>query len=495
MDRVSIFQSLYRLPLFPRSWNRSPIFRQLREPETRRNRFALSQLPFLIYIVTRLSFLHVNEAEFTDGYQLLGWNLEHPVRWHPLYPLLVKSLSWAIDPVVAGRLVSVSSGFAAMVVLKKIAGRLFGSQTATLAAWIYVVSPLIFWVNLRVLTESTFQFLFCMSIYALIIYLQEEKQTAAMGFLAFSGLAALTRPEGFILIPVVAYILFRCIRQSQISIPVVAASTIPWALFIVWSFLLPSSDSYSEITKESFLKFDWNHAILRMISYLDVYPYILVYPVFAFALFHWFRTPFDRVWKGALIYVHVSFFLILLIHPSWSTRFLLIPATLLLLDAAGGLAITRRPVQITVLAGCFCLAVIAMDLQKEMFADFKHSAIAVKGKYENRRVFSDEQAKTSYYLGKPVRVYRRQQLRAGDLLVLHSYNTELNAEKKFLDENYRYRAVYSTHAEIVPVLANAALADIAITNSPVAFIQRFQKQRFQSVVLIIEDFNAKPQRR
>ena len=120
-----------------------------------------------------------------------------------MYPLLVKPLTFVMDPIIGGRIVSILSGFVAMLVLTLLAGRLYGAGSARMMAWAYASSPLFLWCNLRVLTESTFQLFFCLSIYLLLIALRQRQQWAAPAFYFVSGLAALTRPEGFVLLPLV----------------------------------------------------------------------------------------------------------------------------------------------------------------------------------------------------------------------------------------------------------------------------------------------------
>jgi hypothetical protein len=61
----------------------------------------------------------------------------------------------------------------------------------------------------------------------------------------------------------------------------------------------------------------------------------------------------------------------------------------------------------------------------------------------------------------------------------------LDREKQILDSRYVYEPLLSTETSIVPLLANSALAEIQFSNSPVALLQRFHRQRFQSVVLKI----------
>jgi hypothetical protein len=210
------------------------------------------------------------------------------------------------------------------------------------------------------------------------------------------------------------------------------------------------------------------------------------YPVFVFALIHFFRDAEDKTWKGLLLYVHVLFALILFVHPAWTPRLLWVPLSLLLVEASSGIARIGKFPRAVVLASCLIFALVAISMERKTFGDFKETALAVKGSFPSGRVVSDEQAKTEFYLGRGITVYERDNLRPEDILILHSYNTDLAEEKIFLDQTYVYRPLFSAESSLVPLLAGTALADIDHTNSPLALIQRFQVQKFQSVVLRIE---------
>ena len=387
-----------------------------------------------------------------------------------------------------------------MIVLTRIAARVYGERAATIMAWLYAASPLFFWCNLRVLTESTFQFLFCLSIHLLLFSLRREKPLAAPAFIFVSGLTALTRPEGFILLPVVAYILTqqlihnRTTRVTALSF----AGLISWFLCLAWSFAISSSDSYSGIFVDNLSEFKWGHALHRLISYIEVYPYVMFYPFFVYGVFNigGESSLQTDAWKYALLYFHAGFAIMLFLHPAWSTRFLLIPVSLLLVEASAGLSRSRLAVKTILIAACFIFSIVSIYFQKGMFADFKTSALAMKKDSGEHRVISDEQAKTEYYLGKPVLPYNSNvDLQAGDLLVLHSFNTDLSREREVLDARYAYRALLSTQTSIIPLLANTAVAESEYSNSPVVLLQRFHEQRFQSVVLIIDHRKPDPLKR
>ena len=160
-------------------------------------------------------------------------------------------------------------------------------------------------------------------------------------------------------------------------------------------------------------------------------------------------------WRRLLIYIHISYGAILILNSAWSTRFLIIPISLLIVEAAAQLALLRKRIAAVILIGSFAFSLTAIFLQKDMFRDFKTTALSVKRNFPDARVFSDEQVKTSYYLGKDVGGYdRSRQLQAGDLLILHSFYSDLASEKRFLDSNYRYEVIQLIECRIIPVLGD-----------------------------------------
>src|SRR5688500_16306954 len=78
---------------------------------------AVLLIPSILFFLSRFGLIWVNEAEFTDAYQLLTWTFDHPVRWHPLYPILIKPVTALLEPVLAGRVLAILSGFGAMIAL------------------------------------------------------------------------------------------------------------------------------------------------------------------------------------------------------------------------------------------------------------------------------------------------------------------------------------------------------------------------------------------
>ena len=445
---------------------------------------AVLLIPSILFFLSRFGLIWVNEAEFTDAYQLLIWTFDHPVRWHPLYPILIKPVTALLEPVLAGRVLAILSGFGAMIALSRIANLLYGRREAEMVCWLYIVSPLFYWGNLKVLTESTFQLFCCWSVYFLLVSFKEEKPSAAANFVLMSGLSYLTRPEGILFLLPAAIVIFRFRTGLKLMY---LGSLVPWILGFLWSFAVHSSDSYTGIIWSDLPKFRWDLSILRLVSYAEVYPYLFFYPLFILALLNIFRMPVNSLWRNILICVHCMFAGILFIHSAWTTRFLFIPISLLMVEASAGITQVKRWLRWLTVSGCLAFSLAGVFLQREMFSDFKHAALAVNGKFLERRVVSDEIAKTEYYLGRPVVVFKETDLRAGDILILHSYNTDLQREREFLDQNHRYTPLFSVESSTVPLLGNTALANLESTNSPLALLQRFQRQRFQSVVVRIDE--------
>ncbi|HJZ12914.1 MAG TPA: hypothetical protein VJ521_12225, partial [Acidobacteriota bacterium] len=319
-------------------------------------------------------------------------------------------------------------------------------------------------------------------------------RNALLWFLFFSGLAVLTRPEGLAFAPLVLFALYRSLRTNFRTAALIVAACIPWILFVFWS-MIDSDDNYRDVMLQNLMTLRAEDLLTRVVAYLDVYPYISFYPVFAlsiYGLLSKYSKSHGR-WLTVLVYLHVCWFVTLTIHASWSTRFLLLPSSMLLLPAAAGfenLGIPQRASKVLFILLIVLLSAfsgIAFQLQRKTFADFKQVAECAATQSPKERILSDENIKTEYYLRRSVEVYTRAEpLTAGDILILHSFNTDLSQEMQYLQEKYEVEFLCMNESEVVPILANGVLEKNELTNSHMAVQARFNRQRFRSIALEIK---------
>lgn len=448
---------------------------------------------FSAFILSRLTLLTFNDAEFTDGYLYIQWSFDQLELRHPLYPLFIQVFTPVFDPVVAGRFVSSLAGLISLAILYSISLRLYGKTGAAITAALWTLSPMILWIHSRVLSESLFLMFFLAALLYFLRTLEEQRWEHLCLQIFFSGLATLTRPEGLAFAPLLLYSIFHWTqRGDRKSLRYTIPAFIPWALFGLWTLF--SGLGYSKIMESSMEKTSVRDFITYFVVYLESYPYVMCYPVFALAFLGLFRssTKERSRWLFMLGYFHLIWFLTISIHRSWSTRFLIVPLTLLLVEAAGTLDWLRVRLKFrswsiltaVTLLSCGVLALTSLYFQKQIFADVKESALFVREHYNNHRIFSDEKTKVSYYSGNYVHVFQpNTAFNDGDILILNSFYTPLQREIESLSKRYNLALLHQSNAQTKPVLANINTETTNETHSPEKFVWRFQTQRFQSLVI------------
>jgi hypothetical protein len=454
----------------------------------------------VVFLLSRLALLWYNDAEFTDAYEFIRWSLGQPGKRHPLYPMLIDVVSSAMDPIVAGRLISSLAGLLCLPSIAALSRRLYGSAAGWIACLLFTVSAQVLFFTSRVLSETLF---LCVCLPALLYFirsLEEDKARNLAWLMIFSGLAALIRPEALIFLPLILVALLSHIHRKlwKNLVPVVPA-LIFWFLYFLWSRYFSNLGYQSEIafslktgTTAKFLSY--------LFAYIDVYPYSAFYPVFLLAFLGIFgSSPQPRSWVLLLLYIHVAIFLVITIHQAWSTRFLLLPVILILITAAGMLRELGRKMPIRrwiTLLICTTLSSLAfgawaLHAQKQTYSDIKDSAVFLHELKTDHSIYSDETIKITYYLGRDVNTYRSNaEYRKGDIITLHSFHTPLLHELHNLSQRYQLQYLFTSESHIRPVLANTLL-ERQQTNLPVALLERFRLQNFYSVVVeVIAEHSA-----
>jgi 4-amino-4-deoxy-L-arabinose transferase-like glycosyltransferase len=400
-----------------------------------------------------------------------------------------------MDPIMAGRVISVLAGLLCLHYLFSIARKVYGNDAAKFTAMLFIVFPLGVWVQTRVLTESLFLFASTATIYSFLKSWNNENRFDFLTLMTFSALCALTRPEGTlfgILVVIAGIRLFRQRRFSDLlySIPGLAF----WLVFISW--IVEHSKrtvTYGTVAADSITTFSSERSLSYLASYLGVYPYIFGYVAFGLGFLNLISPrKRNRNWTAIILAVNAVWLLMLSVHWAWSTRFLLLPATLLLVESGEKIAEIRnnlRPAYFRILTtvtftSLIALASVSLYWQRDLFADCKEAALFIRSKRTNQRVFSDESIKTGYYLNAPVLNYSRTaSYQPGDIITLHSFHTDLRSEMVELSRLHKLAFVYIAKAYTIPILANLPLERFSDTSSPLVLTERFRKQEFQSVVI------------
>jgi|GEM_PF-5873071 len=426
---------------------------------------------------------------------MFSWRFAHGEKWHPLYPLLIQALSKFIDPIFAGRLLSLLFGGFSLYFLWRLTQKLYGRAAAFWASLFFVVSPLLLWVQLRVLTESLFVFTSLATIFYFLEIWKKQYDWNFCLLVFFCGLGALTRPEGLLGILLIAAAFIRLARgRTWKPLLYAAPAVVPWALLLVWFHLHTSGSGYQNVAAISYRQISIQKLLIYFVSYLEAYPYVMFYPVFLFALYHLIFKAWksNRIWFVSLFAVHALWFGILAFHWAWTTRLLVLPATLLLVEAGSMVVFLRERISrrvwntifLTVFLFSWSFAVVALYFQRETFADFKESTLFIREHRKNQRVYSDELIKVGYYLQSPVLEYSRDaHFQPGDIIALHSFHTTLREELVQLSRQYQVAFVYGATARTIPILANGLAATMTETNQVSMLQRRFEWQKSSSVVL------------
>jgi hypothetical protein len=411
--------------------------------------------------------------------------------------MLIHILDRVLDPILAGRFVSAVCGLLTLPILWNLTNLFYGKRSAFFACCLFFVSPQLLWIQTRVLTESLFVLVALAALFYFIRVWKESRPWDFCLLLFFSGLSILTRPEGLVFLPLILMSLMRIIwRGRSKQIPFSLPGLVPWIFFALWFHMRSSGANYQSELLFSLQTLSLGKCLLYIVSYLETYPYVLTYPVFLLFLFHISKKsePLNGIWLSTLIYIHIVWFGMVAVHWAWTPRFLIFPSILLLVEAAAMLSKLEKRLRpnmwialfIFVLTFSFLFAAAALYLQRGTYADVKDSALFVRNKRTNQRIFSDEYFKVNYYLGSPPISYSREvTFQPGDILILHSFHTPLRNEVIELSSQYKLSLVYSTSTTTVPLLANGLTARSADTNLPSILQQRFTVQKFDNIVVQI----------
>jgi hypothetical protein len=205
-------------------------------------------------------------------------------------------------------------------------------------------------------------------------------------------------------------------------------------------------------------------------------------------------------WRSLLLYSHLAWFAMLALHSAWSARFLVFPLTVLLVSAGAGFQYLRY--RIPARAATVALAIVVtaslvfscayVYLQAGTFSDIKQTALFVNRNRPHGRVYSDEKIKTAYYLPAVVRPYiPGTQHQPGDLIVLHSFYTDLAAEVAALESQYELDYLFRASSATIPLLPVGLLEKSHRTNTVFAVHERFRAQYFRSIVLRVAGIDRK----
>jgi 4-amino-4-deoxy-L-arabinose transferase-like glycosyltransferase len=167
----------------------------------------------------------------------------------PGYPLLLAGVyALSDDSVEAGRYANAALGALAVLLLYLVALRLFSRRVALVAATLMAVYPPLAFLGLELYTEPLFIDLLLAAVLTVLAYGRDPRLRWAIAAGALVGAAALTRQNGALLIPIVAWALWSRPRRRSAAAVAPAAAVItallliaPWSLrnYVVFNEFVP----------------------------------------------------------------------------------------------------------------------------------------------------------------------------------------------------------------------------------------------------------------
>ena len=427
----------------------------------------------------------------------------------PLYPTLVAGLGYLLeDASLAGQLISKGCVLGTGLILFGLLARLFGAFAACCATLLLGVLPL------TVLQSSTVH---PFGLYGLLLVLCAERlvrsvesgRTDPLGAAAAAaGLAALTRPEGFTLVGLVAlWQLVVFLRRQAVSWRSWIGGDLVMAAAVGWFLLHPG---YAQQAVRFSEKGSLALTSEYLLAYLRAYPMLLGWLALPFCfvgLVPEHTLPGEgslssarRAYFGIALFILASDLALLTTPSGWGPVYLY-PTTLLLTGFFGrSLERLRRlrggrwfaPLA---LVGCMALAlteaVPALLEYRKMLAPFHEASVFAAAHATRNSVQTSDVPHTQCWTNLRAVSYRRRLARPGALIVLEDFffnqrGNNLEAELAWLASEHRAEILFDQRGEYRPVLASTVLTvDPPASFTPRVLELRHMPQPMRAVVLRI----------
>lgn len=395
-------------------------------------------------LVLRLSCLHLNRAEYTDGIlQITAFEYGFTF-WPPLYTALVKALSWIVgDLELAGKLISILSSTLLIIPLYWVAHRFAGRRAAIYTMLFYLTSAVAWRWSVRVMSDSLFALLFFWATVLLGSVVDSGQALRSPGTDARAGgapwalaaggvlavLAGLTRYQGVLLGPLHLLAIVVFVRSAgkpgRTGRGLFASATLlPWAIVAVWMFLHRSghSQQIGERAAGSLLPTLKLYGYLFE-SFLVLFPSFVTIPVFVLCAAGLWQFLSGERGRRLFGWVFLAFAVVILamqsVFSSFQSRYLLplIPFMMVFAGVAAACWEQRagawlppvRAALVAVLVVAAGWTAAVLWLQRGVFGDIKDAALFCAQLPAETRLFSTETykpnmpcVKMSYWAGRRV---------------------------------------------------------------------------------------------
>ncbi|HJT23042.1 MAG TPA: glycosyltransferase family 39 protein [bacterium] len=472
-------------------------------------------------LLTRLPFLKIFSAETTDGVYCLTYFSPDFVQTQtprfiilPGYPaLLWMGQHLGLPGWLWGRLVSSAAGLLFLVPLWKLARRWVPVEMSGVICLMALFSPLLWEWSLRVMPDTLFLMAFWWCLERLTtVYI--DKSPAAWWQACLTGaLAALTRPEGFLLLP---WLLVSGVSLSREGVwKKLTGLAVVWAapLYFISSKFLTLLYAYQEgmglTDGAERVHFPFVNFIDHLYAYLSQPLYVFTPLVFWFAVLGMAKMARrgggdGEAFRKILVQVYILIFISRLIPATYQDRHMLVFLPLLVL-AAGyqlesffdslkqhqgtmRLVLWKNGLLTLCMAWMALFSATVLISENDSFGDIKRSSEFLETLSPDAVIYSDELPKTEFWSGRKVALmpylYQNTQFnpKPGDIVVLHSfYIPRINEVDRHLVETHDAKTLREESSMVVPLLTDV-MEDPNLQNRTASTAFRFKPQFFVSRV-------------
>ncbi len=468
---------------------------------------------FLLFIglLTRIPMLNVAKAETTDGILSLTYfspSLVDTPRFCilPGYSVLLwLGQSLGADGILWGRILAAAAGLLFLIPLWKFAARWVSTEMAGMICLFALFSPLLWQWSLKVMADTLFLFFFWWCLERLTTASIDRNEKSWLTACLAGALAALVRPEGFLLLPWIIAVgkplgFFRRERFFLLF----------WLgpLFFLKEKILTILIAYREglglTSGPEHVAFPFVNFMEHLYAYMTqpffvFTPLLYLFAILGTAKMFVRNDPVGGSFRRIVLQVYFLVLVSRLVPTTYQDRHML-PFLPVILVAAGYHLETfleqwrsqSTPLRMMLwknglITLCLCFSALyssgVLIGQYDSFGDIKRSAEFLKTLPRDAVIYSDEIPKTQYWSGRSLRLLTLPfNPQPGDYLVLHSFYTQ---RLRFVDENLwgRHGAVQlrQDHSMVVPLLTDL-MEDPSMQNRTVSTAYRFQPQFFLSLV-------------
>ncbi len=473
----------------------------------------------------KVPLLGLNEAEYTDGLILLGLFENHCPFYMPLFPALSSALAaLGVEPIFAGRVVSLIANTAVLIPLHLITVWLTGSRAAgRWAVALCLVSPIPTRWGLRVMTDSLFALGWWVALAAFFAAFprtdDKEKRAGAVSLCLLAGmLAALTRQTGWLLLPLGCVGLFAVLREGgwrRALMPMLCLLT--WAAPLGWMLSVGAIGGHGGQVEA---RFTWQASLILLESYAVDWPLFLGWPLAILTVWGLVRPiATERRWWmfiGVMVWSTVGILALQCLIQSYLARYLLPLVGFVCILGGGALARLGAerprwlvPVATVTLAVLVIFNVSSLWLQRTAWGDFRAGAERMGEVAEPAtRCFANETyatwppvgtTKAAWWSGREVEPLltvtplgaRLAALPAGSLVLISTaYGGPAAAEElvRRIRQEHGVEVMGEWHRRLTPLLPD--LMDgrpIPTHQHPLAVRFRRVEQEFATILLRITD--------